>query len=316
MDEQGTSEIVAEIAKQPHLINLLSSEISSHLDKRLQERENRVLKIVGALTAAILFIGYAGIKEMITASSNAAAESAVSKRAGQFEVPIVLATLTTALDRAANRGQFLNTEREEMISSLEALREAREKGFDVTSNPQFLSVLERVIDTMAASNNDLLVDRAYDMFPEKCLETSGIVQTLLQHYGRLAITGTVTLRRDAIKRFDAVERSSSTHKLPEYSLPHRVLIDFFAGGRKPTDDTKEFARRVGELDERDRRRAWTFWTDYANEAWVVETRSDSVFMKNLTRDFIRAHEKLLLEQGFDFSGLEDYEVNTSGSSGT
>lgn len=296
--QSDPSELVAEIAKQPHLLNLISSEVSASLDKRLQERESRLLKVVGGITALVLFVGYAGIREMINSAANNAAETSVGKRAAEFEVPVILATLSTALARAEAKGSFHNTERAEMISSLEHLSEARGKGFDVTKNPSFLAVLEKVIDTMAASHNDLLVDRAYDLFPDECIKTSGIVQTLLPHYGRQAVSGIGNVRIEATKRFGAIERAASTHKIPEYALAHRALIDSQASLGKANSTTEELLRKVGALEKEDMEKAWMFWIEYATERWTTKSTGESQELKRTTISMLTAHKDQLLRQGF------------------
>lgn len=228
-------EVVAEVAKQPHLIKLIAAEVGDQVDRKSLEREERFLKVLAAILAIIGFIGYAGFNSMVDSAVNSSLQNkmevAIDKRVADFEVVGVIASVQGLLNVAEQKGSFSNTARDEMIRSIEVLAEARRRGVKVSENPAFKTTLENVVDTMASSNNDILADRIFDLFPDECLKVSGIVQTYLQHYGRQGAVGLGAVRAEAIKRFGQFERAASTFKVPDTALAHRALIEFQASGQ-------------------------------------------------------------------------------------
>lgn len=283
-------EIVAEVAKQPHLISLISAEVTEQVDRRIQEREGRLLRLLTVITAIVLFIGYAGIKELIDSAAGKAVESELEKRVAEFEVSGTIAGLQSALVAAENSRSFSNTARDGMIKAIEVLSVARKKGVKVSENPAFLPTLEKVVITMASSNNDIFADRIYDLFPDECLTVSGIVEAYLQHYGRQSVSGMGDVRSEALKRFGKFERAATTFKFPETALAHRALIDFQAQGEKREKNSRDVVALIAALDEEDRARAMKFWSDYATEGWLEGSTGESKALRAIVIAFFKAHQ--------------------------
>lgn len=284
-------EIVAEVAKQPHLISLISAEVTEQVDRRIQEREGRLLRLLTVITAIVLFVGYAGIKELIESAAGKAVASELEHRAAEFEVSGTLAGLQSALVAAESTGSFTNTAREGMINAIEVLSQARKKGVRVSQNPAFLPTLEQVVTTMAASNNDIYADKIYDLFPDDCLAVAGIVEAYLQHYGRQAVGGVGEVRSEAIKRFGKFERAASTFKFPETALAHRALIDFQAQGERPEKASRDAIARIVALMGSDRARAMNFWDEYSKESWLKKSTGESKALQSLVVAFFKAHKE-------------------------
>lgn len=135
-------EVVAEVAKQPHLIKLIAAEVGDQVDRKIQEREGRLLKLLTVITAIVIFIGYSGIRELIGAAADKAVDSALEKRVAEFEVSGTIANVQAALLSAENTGKFSNTARDGMIRSIEILASARDKGVKVSENPAFSSPMQ------------------------------------------------------------------------------------------------------------------------------------------------------------------------------
>ena len=286
-------EIVAEVAKQPHLIHLIAAEVGDQVDRKIQEREGRLLKLMTVITAIVIFIGYSGIRELISAAADRAVDAALERRVAEFEVSGTIANVQAALLSAENTGKFSNTARDGMIRSIEVLASARDKGVKVSENPAFRTVLEKIVDTMASSNNDILADKIFDLFPDDCLKVSGIVETYLQHYGRQGAIGVGDIKPVAVKRFGEFERAASTYKVPETALAHRVLIDFQANDGKHVKTIDDAIARIGGLNESDRGRAWEFWSQYAREQWVKRSTDESKSLKKLVLAFLKSYQKEL-----------------------
>ncbi len=283
-------EVVAEVAKQPHLIKLIAAEVGDQVDRKIQEREGRLLKLLTVITAIVIFIGYSGIRELIGAAADKAVDSALEKRVAEFEVSGTIANVQAALLSAENTGKFSNTARDGMIRSIEILASARDKGVKVSENPAFRTVLEKVVDTMASSNNDILADKIFDLFHDDCLKVSGIVETYLQHYGRQGAIGVGDIRSVAVKRFGEFERAASTFKVPEAALAHRILIDFQASNGKHEKSIDDAIARVAGLSDGDRDRAWMFWSKYAREQWIKRSTDESKALKKLVLAFLKSYQ--------------------------
>jgi len=306
-------EIVAEVAKQPHLIHLIASEVGDQVDRKIQEREGRLLKLLTVITAIIIFIGYSGIRELISAAADKAVDTALEKRVAEFEVSGTIANVQAALLSAETTKKFSNTARDGMIRSIEVLASARDKGAKVSENPAFRTVLEKIVDTMASSNNDILADKIFDLFPDDCLKASGIVETYLQHYGRQGAVGVGDIRLIAAKRFGEFERAASTYKVPETALAHRILIDFQASDGKHVRNIDDAIARLGGLNEVDRSRAWEFWSQYAREQWVTRSTDESKSLKKFVVTFIKSYQKELRPI---FSKVDDIIADAESASGT
>lgn len=178
------------------------------------------------------------------------------------------------------------------MKAIEVLSQAKKRGLRVSENPVFLPTLEQVVTTMAASNNDIHVDKIYDLFPEDCLMASDIVEVYLQHYGRQAIVGIGEVRAEALKRFGKFERAASIFTFPETALAHRALIDFRAQGEKPDRNSRDAIARIAALDKSDKERAMdSFWTQYAQETWVKRSTGESKALRALVIAFFRAHKE-------------------------
>jgi len=298
MTEEETRNLAELLSNDPQFSALISVQVSDHIDKRVKDREDRLLKILGVITAVIVFLGYSGIKELINSAALSSVNIAFQHRTSELEMPVYLATLATYVAKADNSGKFSNTEREDMIATLEKLSDLRRKGVSIGDGSFFSATLESVVKIMAASDNNYFVDRIFDLYSDDCLKVSSIVQTLLPHYGRQMVVGVGDIQVEAKRRFQLAERAASTHKIDEFSLVHRILYEFKAAGNKKSADTDNAIKLLAPRDDDDKSMAWQFLNDYANESWVKRPIGESKVLGDIARKFLQVYGPELDAIGF------------------
>jgi len=293
MSELNEKSVAAILSDDPSFAAAVSTLVTDQIDKKIKDREDRLLRILGAIAALVVFFGYSGIKELIGSAALSAVQSAFEKRTSELEAPVYMATLATYVAKAENSGRFSNTERSDMMSALERLADLRKKGVDLGDSSFFSSTLEAVIDTMAASDNDYYVDRIFDLYTDDCLKVSSIVQTLSQHYGRQMLSGVGDIRVEAKRRFQLSERAASTHKITGFTLIHRALFDFKEAGGRRNKGSDEAVALLISLKGDSKDMAWKFLREYQSESWVKQSSGESRALKFVASAFAKEYSKEL-----------------------
>lgn len=313
MKDAETADIVANIARHPHLVTLISKEVSDEVDSKIRDRENRQLKFIAAITTMILFIGFGGITAGINLATRNAVEKAVSQRSLEFQPAILQATVSTILAKAEIKESFTNADRDQIMSSFERLAEMQKQGVFKTNSAEFSPLLERAIDVLASSNNNSLVNRLFDLYESDCLNSQGIVTTLALHYGQLSISGSKEIRDSALERFQRIEETAETHKLFPVVIAHRLLIEAQASKSLPSVESVSLIKQVAILNDADKEIVWKLWQRYATGCLINGDDPQEVPLEDATRKLIAGHRQLLQTYGFtgELQRIEAVDVNCS-----
>jgi hypothetical protein len=130
-----------------------------------------------------------------------AIESKLSKAQEELDSAKIFAqllTLATTLDISKS---YTNTDRDTALTLLE---QAQGKNF--RSEPAFTSLLEKIIDSFAASNNHMQLLKLVKMYEKESLNSPGIATTLVQHFGRAYLAETDNDNASAIENYDYLSK--------------------------------------------------------------------------------------------------------------
>lgn len=161
------------------LEELLESRITENVERKITEDESRRLRNFYIIVGFISFIGIGVISQLVDFYATKAVESKLGEATEELDSAKIFAqllALATTLDLSSS---FTHTDRDTIVALLE---KAQNKS--LRSEPAFTSLLEKIIDSIAASNNPLHLLKIVSMYQEECQRTAGIAQTLLQHFGR------------------------------------------------------------------------------------------------------------------------------------
>jgi len=233
--------------------NTLILQVIEQVEKRIQDRENKRFRILYGMIALISFIGIGVFSQLIELYATRAVEQRLESSRLELESAKSYAQLTALATKLDLSDSFTVTDRDTVMQLL-AMAAPNKK---LRTEPAFKSLLEKIIDSFAVSDNDIFVSRIFDMYEHECLDSAGIAQTLQLHYARRLLSA-IDLKSEIflrdIKRFQNVADAAETFGNKGTTAALRSLVTFQLADEKMTNELTKAMSSYSALTEREKER--------------------------------------------------------------
>lgn len=253
--------VVSVVASDKILTKALIAEVTETVDRRIQNREAKRQKIWNIVIIILGLIGITGVAALVNISVDSVVETELEKQQELIFQTLKNDIRQSLLDETAEfrraieeqatyqqfaymalsldlKTEFSGTERDAVISLLESLATSEK----MRARSEFPALLEKVIDSFASAGLHVQLNKLVSLFGPEVTGTAGIVHTMIQHYGQRVVGSSFPPERWpelTVNRFDKFEIACQAHKIPEISMPYRLLIEFRRADNQPTSLTRK-----------------------------------------------------------------------------
>ncbi len=240
------------MSEQSTQSDILILQVIEQVEKRILDRETKRFRLLYGMVALVSFIGIGVISQLIELYSTRAVEQRLEASKVELESTKTYTQLLALATKLDISNSFTNTDRDSVMRLLDAASQNKK----LRSEPVFESLLEKIIDSFDASDNDAFVSRIYDTFQHECLGNDGIVQTLVQHYASRVLQATI-LKSDSfdrdLRRFHAVADSADTFGNKGLVAGLRSLVAYRLADQKKTVELDAAMVSYDALTEKQRK---------------------------------------------------------------
>ncbi|MGE4278453.1 MAG: hypothetical protein AB7G62_02620 [Magnetospirillum sp.] len=232
--------------------DIMVAKVAAEVEKSIFEQEAKKSRNLYIVFGFISFIGFGVISQLVDFYATKAVESKLATTIDKIEsvkIPFSLQALAMKLDFSDS---FTNSDMSAIMTLLTA---AKDNG-SIRSDISFPSLLEKIVDAFALSNNSDQLDRVFDMYRDVCLMNTGISVTLLQHYGRnylSSVNVNSASSVDTYDRFNSVIRSITGGKARGAVWAFSLIVEYKRNGETKNDAITKSISDMSALndDERD-----------------------------------------------------------------
>jgi len=239
-------------------------QVIEQVERRASERETKRFRSLYALVALVSFVGIGVISQLIELYATRAVDQRLEQTRVEFESAKIFTQLLSLATKLDLSDSFSNTDRDAVMRLLEMSVPNKK----LRSEPAFESLLEKIIDSFAASENPVYVSRVFDMYESECLRVAGITDTLIQHYAKRLIQSTDPQAGEVFvkdyKRFQVLVESAESFKLQGTAAALRSLVAFRMAGSKPTPELTSAMDSYTRFNERERSRFMSFIVQFSD----------------------------------------------------
>lgn len=283
-------------------------EIVEEVEKRTSERETRRFRLLYVLVGLVSFIGVGVLTQLVDFYATKAVEQRLENAKKEYESAKVFAQLLSLATKLDVSDSFSNTDREAIMRLLGTAKDNKQ----LRSEPAFDALFEKIIDSFSASDNASYVSKIYDDFTVECLRIPGVVQTLIQHYGR-QLAGLEDIHSDSakreIRRFEEIYAVSNDMKLQGAGAFMSSLLKFRLADSKQSTDLRKLLSSYRELPSEQAKQFARFMKQFADPMRLAKRKTPTnVRIAELTQSFVKTYADELapiLQRATESSKSED-----------
>lgn len=242
----GTNTALSVMFSGTSLYDALVSDAAQSVERTMQERDSERWKWIGIVASVIAaLIGFWGIrsfsdlrnkvaqdiredledsdlmKRLVESSVQAHVTADIDKRLHVVAKELAFYRLSNLASSLRSGTGFTNTERDAAMASLDEIRTET----SIIKRKEFADVLEKIVDAFTSADLDFQVDVIELQLSPIIEETSGIVQTLIHHYG-MRVIGEVQPDAQTLDRFKKYAAVCKRRRLYELALPHMMVLEY------------------------------------------------------------------------------------------
>ncbi|QKD84026.1 hypothetical protein HPC62_19165 [Thermoleptolyngbya sichuanensis A183] len=295
------------------LYDALVSQTVSELDRLAREREALRWTIVSIITAllvgAITVAGVAGYKDLqkkiyaqlkdeinINESIKAAIEENVRKVAlSRIDEKVEQLNKEFAFYKFSNlasdlsdksRDSFSNAERDAVMEVVDIIKDSKE----ITSRPEFLASLEKVVDVFISADLDDYIDDLEGVLEAIIGRYPGIVYSLMNQYGMRVLGDTEV--SDATKaRFFKYAYACKHHRIWEIALPWLMVYEFSNQLNGWEKKIEEYFIDAQQLNPNDKQRFLDVFERYTDPSRYRRSTGQIIRFTCKFQEFIKHYEE-------------------------
>lgn len=279
--------------------DVLILQVIEQVEKRASDRETKRFRALYAMVALVSFVGIGVVSQLIELYASRAVDQRLEQTRTEFESAKIYSQLQTISIKLDLSDSFSNADRDTVMRLLEISA----SNAKLRSEPAFASVLEKIVDSFAASDNGVFVSRILDLYDVECLRSAGITDTLVQHYAK-RILGSAEVDGDPFsrdyKRFRQLAESAETFRMKGPAAALRSLVAFRLASSKATPELTVVMESYGALSERDKTRFMSFIRQFSNPHELAKRPGpEDMRISEITKAFRVAYAQQLRRIGTD-----------------
>ncbi|KNC67857.1 hypothetical protein [Pseudoalteromonas ardens] len=266
-------------------INEEVKKASEIIESKISERESKRFRNMYLVVGFVSFIGIGVITQLVDFYATKAVDSKLSEARQELESAKIFSQLLALATKLDLSDSFTHTDRDTVITLLKLAQNNQQ----LSSEPAFISLLEKILDSLSSSNNSMHVSNIFTMYEDECLSTPGITITLVQHFGReylASVDVTNELSKNTLENLNKNINALMSQGAEGLAYAFQVLSQFKMGNRKPDNNLISIIKSLEALETEKKERFFT----------VLYMMSDPTKMaRSLTPELIRVSE---LTKGF------------------
>lgn len=231
----------------------VTSQVMETLDERIAQREGKRFRNLYIIVGLVSFLGIGVITQLVDFYATKAVDSKLSDVRKEFDSAKSFSQLLSLATKLDLSDSFSNTDRDTVVLLLERSRD----NDALISEPAFIALLEKILDSFAASDNAMQVSQIFDSYEQQCLMNPGITATLVQHYGREYLASENPNDPQSKKNYERLLKvidAINTHNARDVGALFYVLSAYKKNNQEPRDEIKSLLQSYTAFDSDKRSR--------------------------------------------------------------
>ncbi len=276
------------------IVEQVSSRIDQESRKRESDRWTFIAITIPVLFAIIAFFGLRSIsdirrrladeilemiqnsertKYLIEDSVKRNITTDVERKLGSVSEELSFIRLTNIAESISDgsRTGFKPAEKESIVATLDQIK----GNIGIVGRPEFSLTLEKIIDVFAAADLDDRVDSIINSLRAVTLQSNGICQTLIQHYG-MRLLGDVSVAEETIRNFNDIANACKIHKIYEMVLPFQIVHEHSKKDQGYAERINGYLKDVETLNDDDRKTFFQIMDKYTDPKQVAKRPTGQV----------------------------------------
>lgn len=231
---------------------LLVARVTDRVETGILEQESKRFRNLYIIVGFASFIGFGVVSQLVDFYATRAIESKLEEAKQELDSAKMFAQLLALATKLDLSDSFTRSDRDTVVVLLE-----RAKGNTaLRSEPAFASLLLKIIDSLASSDNPMHVSKIASLYPDECSQNPEIAITLLQHYGRAYLSEVNVADKAAaenLTRLGTYIRALSGHDAKGAAAGFQVLSEFKRNGMNRTKSLDELIASLSVLQGEDKK---------------------------------------------------------------
>lgn len=226
---------------------LLVSRITDIVETKIASHESRRFRNLYIVISFVSFIGVGVITQLVDFYATKAVESKLHEAKEELDSAKTFAQLLALATKLDLSDSFTHNDRDTIVVLLEKAK----NNSKLRSEPAFVSLLEKIIDSFYQSDNSIQVLKVSSMFSEECLSNPGIATTLLQFFGRTYLSETDVDSKHANEIYDYLRQyilALSTN-FKGATTAFSILAEFKKNKEIVIESTKSTLKSLNSLNQ-------------------------------------------------------------------